>query len=129
MRYLSPEWMDEASRAVAADDSPRPALAGVTLTIEQTVVDGPDGPTSWHVTITDGRLAFTAGPADEADVRITTDRATAVAIAGGELAAQRAFVEGRLRVGGDLSLLIAHQRAVATVDDVLAPVRARTTYP
>jgi hypothetical protein len=33
-----------------------------------------------------------------------------------------------LRVGGDLALLITHQRAVSAVDDALASVRARTTY-
>jgi hypothetical protein len=44
------------------------------------------------------------------------------------VSAQRAFVEGRLRVGGDLSLLVTHQRAIAAVDDALAPVRARTTF-
>ena len=49
-------------------------------------------------------------------------------IASGALPAQRAFVEGRLRVGGDLSLLIAHQRAFAAVTDALAPIRADTTY-
>ena len=37
-------------------------------------------------------------------------------------------MEGRLRVGGDLSLLIAHQRPLAAVHDALAPVRAETTY-
>ena len=49
-------------------------------------------------------------------------------MAAGDLGAQRAFVEGRLRVGGDLSLLVTHQRALAAVDDVLAGVRARTSY-
>jgi hypothetical protein len=49
-------------------------------------------------------------------------------VAAGELGAQRAFVEGRLQVGGDLSLLITHQRALAAVHDALAPVRAATSY-
>ena len=62
------------------------------------------------------------------DLRFTTAYGTAAQIASGALAAQRAFVEGRLRVGGDLSLLIAHQRAIAAVDGALAPVRAQTTY-
>ncbi len=49
-------------------------------------------------------------------------------MAAGELPAQRAFVEGRLRVGGDLSQLVAHQRTLAAIDDALADVRAATTY-
>ena len=120
--------MDAARRAMAADDTTRPALDGVRLTVEQTVEDTPDGPVTWHITIDDGAMALAPGPADHADLRITTRWDTAAAVASGTLAAQRAFVEGRLRLGGDLSLLLTHQRALATIDDVLAPVRATTTY-
>lgn len=128
VRYLSPQWIDAASRAVASDDRLPTALAGVTLTIEQVVEGGPEGTVRWNVVVDDGEVDLSPGPADHADLRFTTTYATAAQIASGELAAQRAFVEGRLRVGGDLSLLISHQRAVAAIDDVLAPVRADTTY-
>jgi hypothetical protein len=128
VRYLSPQWIDAARQAVAADDALPAALAEITLTVEQTVEDGPDGTVSWHITIHDGRVTITPGPAAGSDLRFTTSYDTAAQIASGALAAQRAFAEGRLRVGGDLSLLIAHQRAVAAIDDALAPVRAKTTY-
>ena len=67
-----------------------------------------------------------AGRADDADVTFTQDRATARAIADGELAAQTAFMAGRLRTGGDLTRLLAHREALADLDDVFADVRART---
>lgn len=143
--------------ADADDEARHAALAGVALTVEQVVVPSTDMPSAdggpstdvpsadggpstgmpsadggepvrWHVTIADGRAALVPGAADHPDLRFTTDYATAAAIAAGTLSAQRAFVEGRLRVGGDLALLIAHQRAIAAVDDVLAPVRDQTTY-
>ena len=128
MRYLSPEWLDAARDAVAADDTLAAALAGVTLTVEQTVDGTPDGTVRWHVAVDDGKVALTPGPAVRPDIRFTTTWDTAVAIARGERAAQRAFVEGGLRVGGDLTVLITHQRAVAAVDDTLAALRADTTY-
>jgi hypothetical protein len=132
VRYLSPEWMAAAGRAVAGDDRLRAALAGVALVVEQRVTGGPDGEVVWHVAIGPDGVALRPGPAGAdrpADLRLTTDYATAAAVAAGTVGAQRAFVEGRLRVGGDLSLLLAHQRALAAVDDALAPVRAGTTYP
>jgi SCP-2 sterol transfer family len=137
VRYLSPEWIEAAGEAIAADDRLGAALAGVTLTVEQVVhehgVDdgdraGTGDPVAWHVAIDDGKVSLAAGTAARSDLRFTTDRATATGIASGALSAQRAFVEGRLRVGGDLSLPVAHQRAIAAVDDALAPVRARTTF-
>jgi putative sterol carrier protein len=132
VRYLSPEWIDAAADAIATDDDLPATLAGITLTIEQAVEEapdaGPDGIVTWHITVADGKVALVPGPATDPDLRFTTSYETAALIASGKLPAQRAFVEGRLRVGGDLSLLITHMRAVAAVDDALAPVRARTTY-
>jgi predicted lipid carrier protein YhbT len=127
VRYLSPEWMDAAGAALARDERLATALRGVRLTVEQ-VVEDPAGTVRWHVVVDDGRARLVPGPAAAPDLRFTTDRATAAGIASGRLSAQRAFVEGRLRVGGDLSTLLAHQRAVAAVDDALAEVRAATTF-
>jgi hypothetical protein len=129
VRYLSPEWFDAAGHALAADTALTEALAGISLTIEQVVDAPPDGTAgSWHLAIDDGRVTLVEGPASTPDLRFTASYETATQIASGALAAQRAFVEGRLRVGGDLALLITHQRAVSAVDDALASVRARTTY-
>ena len=128
MRYLSPEWLDAAGAALAADASLPLALAGVTLTVEQAVDGSPGGTVRWHVTVDDGKVALTPGPAAHPDLRFTTTYPVAVAVARGDRSAQRAFIEGGLRVGGDLSLLITHHRALAAVDDALAAVRADTTY-
>jgi len=119
--------MDAAGAALAGDERLTEALRGVRLTVEQ-VVEDPAGAVRWHVVVDDGRAHLVPGPAADPDVRFTTDRATAAGIASGRLSAQRAFVEGRLRVGGDLTKLMAHQRAVAAVDDALAEVRAATTF-
>jgi SCP-2 sterol transfer family len=129
VHYLSPEWMEAVRRAIAEDTSLRRATAGVRLTVEHVVIDGPRGTVRWHTTTDDGEVALVEGPAVEPDLRFTTDYATAARIAAGVLGAQRAFVEGRLRVGGDLSLLIRHQKALSSVDDALAGVRARTSAP
>ena len=128
MRYLGPEWMDAARQAVAADGTLPAALAGVTLTVEQVVEGGRDGTVVWHIAVRDGGVTLSPGPAGDPDLRFTADYETAAQIASGALAAQRAFVEGRLRVGGDLSLLTTHQRTLASVGDALAGIRPATTY-
>jgi hypothetical protein len=128
VRYTSPEWIAAAGRALADDAGLKDATVDVRLTIEQVVTGGPTGTVRWHVAIDHGRVELAEGPADAADLRFTTTYATAAGVASGELAAQRAFAEGRLRVGGDLSLLVAHHRTLASLDDALAAVRADTEY-
>lgn len=129
MHYLTPAWMEAARQALSRSESLRDLTAGLTLTIEQVAIDvtGHQGGTvRWQLRVDDGRVELHEGPAPRGDLRFTTDRATAAAIASGELGAQQAFIEGRLRVSGDLSLLVRHQRTLAAVDDVLATVRAET---
>lgn len=128
VRYTSPEWIEAAGRALAGDPALKQATLEVRLVLEHVVTLTPTGTVTWHVTVDHGAVSLDAGPAPAADLRFTTTYGTAAQIAAGALGAQRAFAEGRLRVGGDLSLLVAHQRTLAGVDDALAAVRAETTY-
>ena len=56
------------------------------------------------------------------------DYATAVGLATGVLNAQTAFVSGRLRVTGDMDLLMASQPVFAALDAVFGDVRRRTEF-
>ena len=133
MRYLSPEWFDAAGAALAADPGLPAATQGFRLTLQQTVTElpvevGPGGEVTWRLVLAgDGdpaaRLERDPGPSD---VRFTTTYAVATQIAQGELGAPTAFIRGDLRVGGDLTLLTTHHRALAAVHDVLAEVRKGT---
>jgi hypothetical protein len=131
VRYLSTEWRDAVRRALTADTALKAATADVSLTIEHVVTGGPDGDVTWHVRLDGGTAELVDGPVGGVggpDVRFTTTYETAAAVASGRLAAQRAFAEGRLRVGGDLRALTRWQRTFAALDDVLAGVRADTAF-
>ncbi len=78
--------------------------------------------------IADGTVSVEAGRAEEPDVSFTQDRATAAAIARGELSAQAAFMAGRLRIGGDLREVMDRARELAALDDLFAKARATTTW-
>ena len=123
--FLSPEWvadLAEAARAATAPD-------GVALVVQQVVVDGrAGGEAAYAVRIADGAVAVTEGRADDADLTLTQDRATAAAIARGELSAQAAFLEGRLQVGGDLDAARAGARALTALADLFAAPRAATAW-
>lgn len=128
MRYLSPAWLDAAAEALAGSPGLPDAIRDVALTLEQTVTDGPDGTVRWHVVLDHGAARLAAGPAEHADLSFTTTYPVARAIALGEIPAPMAFIAGRLRVGGDLSLLTRHHRVLAALDDVLVDVRKATTF-
>lgn len=80
----------------------------VRLTIEHRVKRSNGSEFRWHVRVADGIATATAGSASDGDSLLifTSEYETARAIASGEESAQRAFLEGRLRVDGDVRLLI-----------------------
>lgn len=128
MRYLSPEWFEAASKALAADEGLRHTTAQVSLTLEQTVPDAPDGPVRWHIVLDHGDARLVVAPQPDADLRFRTSYRVARAIARGEMAAPQAFIRGDLVVSGDLAVLTTQLRSLAAVDDALRDVRSATTF-
>jgi putative sterol carrier protein len=125
VRHLSAAWIEALDEAAKASAGLRAATAGVAFTVQQ-VVTAPEGDVVWHLVVDHGDVAVRPGRAEHPDLVFTQDRATAQQVAAGELSAQAAFMVGRLRVGGDLTVLLANQEAIAGLDDVFASVRART---
>jgi hypothetical protein len=119
--FLTDGWLDEldgAARGATVD----PALR---VRVQQVVPDGPDGrEVAYVVQVADGAVTIHPGRHDDVDITFTQDLATARAIHGGELSAQAAFMQGRLRLGGDLRAVIERSAALAAIDDVFAGARA-----
>ena len=123
-RFLSPAWLTDLATAardveVAADES---------VTVQQLVVDGGGEPVRWALRVAGGRVVVEAGGVDDPDVTLTTDRATATAVARGDLAITDAFMAGRLRVAGDLRTLLRAGGVLGALDAAFASVRERTDW-
>ena len=120
--YLGDEWLARADRALAglAPVADGPAVAVV-------VTDGPFGDRAYRLILGPDRVAVSPDP-EPHGVRMTLAWDDAVAIAQGRSSAQRAFLDGRLRLGGDTSLLLGHQDALAAIDDRLAELRTTTDF-
>ena len=124
-RFLSPEWFAEVDAAAG----PAPDAADVVL--EQVVEGAPGGPVRYRVELGGGRprIVWPVPPdAPAADLRITSDWATAVALARGELSTQTALMQGRLRMSGNPQRLADTAAALQGADPVPASVRESTTF-
>ena len=122
-RYLSAEWFALVASAPLAEPA--------RLVLEQVVGDTPDGPVVYRVEVGSDRARVSwPVPADApaADLRITTDWATAVSIARGDLSTQRALMQGRFKVSGSPDELAGATSTLAGCDPVPAAVRDNTTF-
>jgi hypothetical protein len=120
VRFLSPEWLASMRTTTA------PATPATDVRIRQRVTGWPDGDVAYVMALAGGEVHVESdGPSD---VELTTDYDTAAAISQGLLTPAAAFAAGRLRVGGAVSSLVAHQEAFAGIGRLLAGVAETTTY-
>ncbi len=146
-RFLSPSWAEEFNAALNGAELPGPGpeagLAAVDgrFTVVQEVHGGPDGDVSVVLRVDDGALRFRveragehrttdAGAADEwrADVTIVISYEDAAALSKGEMAPAEALNAGRIRVRGDLSVLVAAQEMLVAARSATQALAASTTY-
>jgi predicted lipid carrier protein YhbT len=102
-------WIEALSQRLAT----RSVDPELRLVVQQSLT-GPD-PAAWHVVAADGELRVHRGPHDAPDVVLTSDAETASAIAEGRRSARREFLDGRLRIGGDIVALMAAREMLAAI--------------
>ncbi len=125
VEFLSDEWLAALDAVARARPQPdEDPLATVQLSIDQVVIDGP----TWRLSIDRGAVSVQRDPGGEPDVRLTSDRATAAAIASGSRPALDAFIGGELRLGGDVRALLDSRAALETLGDLFAGIRDDTDF-
>lgn len=144
MEHLSPAWITAFDRVVREHEGLRAASADRRVVVQFVVSDGAgagdagdgttgaagapsdDGEVAYALAFDHGDNRVLAGRHPSPDLRLTTDRATAGAIASHAESAQIAFMSGRLRLGGDVRVLIANQDLLAGIDDCTGALRDAT---
>ena len=102
-KYLSQDWLDRA-RGLAAAQPERP---GATAGIQWLVAKGPDGDIAYWWQLRDGRLVESAlGKLDEPDITLSLSYEDSVKIQKDELDANAAFMQGRMKVSGNMGKLM-----------------------
>ena len=103
-KWLSSEWFDE-TRALAAD---QPDRSGASARMQYEVTGGPDGDVKYYWVLEDGHLRESApGVLADAEVTLTTAWSDAVAIQKAELDANAAFMQGKVKVAGNMGKVLA----------------------
>ena len=102
-KYLSQEWLDE-TREMAGSQPDRP---GASARMQYVVSGGPDGDIKYYWVLQDGKLLESSlGEVDDADFTMTLSYDDSVKVQQGELDANAAFMQGRMKVAGNMAKLM-----------------------
>ena len=103
-KWLTQEWLDENTR-LAVDQPERP---GASARLQYRITDGPDGEVDYYWVVVDGKLVENRlGVLADAEVTLIETYEDAKAMQLGELDANTAFMQGRIKVEGDVAKLMS----------------------
>ncbi len=103
-KWLSQEWLDE-TRKMAEGQPDRP---GASARMQYVVTGGPDGDVEYYWVLENGKLLqSTLGHLDDAEVTLTTGYEDSLKIQKGELDANAAFMQGKVKVTGNMAKVMS----------------------
>ena len=94
VKYLSPEWIDAYTAAVASDDSVRKALKGKSAVLQMVIAEAPE-------------------------VTIRQSYETSAQVNRGELDGAKAFTQGKVKITGKMMKMMQLRAPLAEVQKVL----------
>ncbi len=127
VKYLSPEWM-ALTKELAAEF---PETPGASARLQYVITGGPDGDVRYHHVIDNGHTVEHAlGEDPESEVTLTSTYDDKMKVDKGELDANAAFMQGRVKVTGNIAKVMALLPLTNKPEyqAILAQVREQTEF-
>ena len=112
VKFLSPEWAEAVKSSLNASEEFRSAAANQRATIQQ-IITTSEGETLYWIKIADGGIDLGVGNVEVPDATITQSYDTAVALANSELNAVTGYMTGKIKIAGNMGLLLGLQAVLA----------------
>ena len=103
-KWLTQEWLDETKKMAEG----QPERPGASARMQYIVTGGPDGDIHYYWVLENGQIKeSTLGDMPDAEVTMTQTYEDAMKIQKGELDANAAFMQGRIKVSGNMAKLMS----------------------
>ena len=122
VKFLSEEWANTMTEKLNASDEFKKAASGQNVKLQQVVSDAPDGEAKYYFVLDNGSVDVSLGEVADADATITQNYETAVAITKSELNAQNAFMQGKLKISGNMMKLMQLQGVFNAMPNAVSDV-------
>jgi putative sterol carrier protein len=102
-KYLSQDWLDQGKKL----SETQPERPGATAKMQYVVTGGPEGDIKYYWVLENGKLQDSSlGELPDPDFTMTLSYADSVAVQKGELDPNAGFMQGRMKVTGNMGKLM-----------------------
>ena len=119
VKFLSDEWLGEVASRLNSNEAFQSAAKGQAARIQQQISGAPEGDVSYGFVLDGGKVEMSKGEIENPEATVSQDYPTAVAIGKQELSGQQAFMQGKLKVSGNLMKIMQIQGALAAMPQAL----------
>ncbi len=123
VKFLTEEWASAMTDALNSSDDFKSAAGSQQVKLQQVVTDTPDGGEGkYYFVLDNGSAQVSLGELSDAEATISQNYETAVAITKSELNAQNAFMQGKLKISGNMMKLMQLQGVFNTMPRAVSGV-------
>ena len=118
--FLSDEWASAVMEAVNAGDEFAQAAGAQSARIQQVITRDGAEPAHYWTIVHDGKIELGTGDIDNVDATISQSYATSVALAKREINPVTAFMMGKIKVDGNMGMLMGLAGALGKLADAMS---------
>ena len=122
VKFLSQEWAEQISAALNSSAEFRSAATSKGVGLQQVVRDAPEGEIRYYFALEDGDASIALGELTNPDATVEQSYETAVAMSRGEIGASQAFMQGKLKISGNMMKLMQLQGVLGAMPAAIKTV-------
>jgi putative sterol carrier protein len=119
VKFLSDEWLSEVESRLNSNEGFQTAAKGQAARLQQQISGTPSGDVTYGFVLDGGKVSLTRGDIENPEATVSQDYDTAVAVNKLELSGQQAFMQGKLKVSGNLMKIMQLQGTLAAMPPAL----------
>jgi putative sterol carrier protein len=119
---LSQEWADQVTSALNSSPDFRSASDSKSVGLQQVVKDTPEGEVRYYFSLQEGEASIALGDLTDPDATVEQSYETAVAMSRREMGATQAFMQGKLKITGNLMKLMQLQEVLGAMPGAVQSV-------
>jgi putative sterol carrier protein len=109
VKFLSDEWLSEVESRLNANDAFQSAAKGQSARLLNEVNGAPGGDVKYGFVLEGGKVQLVQGDIENAEATLSQNYETAVSMSKQEMTGQQAFMQGKVKITGNLMKMMQLQ--------------------